>query len=133
MNLILLLGVCAAVLFVTDRVAKQLNNRSSMSDQQIWDLFLKDEGYDRKKALYLWYEIADVMKVSPGLLRPDDRLADHEPKGGGELTPYLDSLVVRATKHAALLDLPPDLNKIITVQQYIRAFHNAVETGERME
>jgi hypothetical protein len=126
-NLVVLIGASAVVLFVVSQVVRRFQQRLSISDQEIWEFFSREKKYNRENVLFLWHEIAQTMKTSSGLIRPDDTLRSLEPSGSGILTPYLDLLIGQAVRHAKSVEQPIDFEKILTVRDYIAAFHEAVE------
>jgi hypothetical protein len=57
------------------RRARYLADRETLSDDQIYTRFYADSGLEPRWWTEAWHEVAAILHVAPGLLRPDDPLA----------------------------------------------------------
>jgi hypothetical protein len=101
------------------QVAETFGSRVELSDDQIYDQFFADSGTAKSLVLDLWREVATILGVPAGRMRPTDRF-------GTELGPYgatsdrLDALAAAAQVRAAKRGAKVDLAKANTLGEYIR-------------
>lgn len=101
-----------------------LEGRESLSDDAIYARYYAEAQLPRTVVIQLWHEISQTLKVPASKLRPEDRF-------GKEIGAYwitsddLDVLAVKARERAKSLGLSVDLEKLNTVDAYIRSFARA--------
>lgn len=61
-----------------ERTSRQemLQDRADLSDDQIYQQFYLSSGIPKCKILDSWHDLADLLHVDSGRLRPDDRIID---------------------------------------------------------
>ncbi|PIT30445.1 hypothetical protein BGI37_00245 [Snodgrassella alvi] len=100
---------------------KLKDTRKYLSDQEIL-AFYTNSKLSEISILELWYEVATNFDVPPGYLRPEDRLAE---MGILQIVvdhPKLEDLTDIAIEREKVLNKPIDLERISTLDDYIKAF-----------
>jgi hypothetical protein len=103
------------------RAMAALNARESLSDDEVHRRYYASAGLQKDVVLELWHEVAVTLRVPPDKLRPEDRF-------GKEVGVYwitseaLDELASKGRKRGKASGLDVDLEKIGTVDGYIKTF-----------
>jgi hypothetical protein len=110
---------------------KNFSGRENLSLDQIFDLYFKSLDIPKIEFVELWNELADVLEIPAGLLRPEDRFsAELAPEKGNEWDDpigLIPSLIEKNCKKREGLP-PPDFKSIDTVSDYIRIIAQAMHT-----
>jgi hypothetical protein len=102
-------------------IAQTMTDRQELDDAAIYERFYRNSGLSPEVVTELWHEIADVLHLSPGKLRPTDRFG--RDIGQFLLTSdELDALSALAVRRAGGKQAAGDLSVIKTVDDYIRRF-----------
>lgn len=103
----------------TGRKAIKIREREDLDCDTLYSRYYADSGIPQEYMLELWYEVADALKVPPGLLRPDDKFGIDI--GVWTFTSEdLDYLGELAIKRARIVGVSIDLQIIKTVDDYVR-------------
>jgi len=100
---------------------KVLLAREALDDDAVYSRFYADTGLPKAEVLKSWHDIADTLRVPAERLRPNDRF-------GKDIGVYwitsdeLDELAAKGRKRAKELGLTVDLEKLSTVDEYVRCF-----------
>ena len=100
---------------------KVLLAREALDDDAVYSRFYANAGLPKAEVLRTWHDIADTLRVPAERLRPDDRF-------GKDVGVYwitsdeLDELAAKGRKRAKELGLTVDLEKLSTVDEYVRCF-----------
>lgn len=108
-------------MYLRGRERRVLTARRLLSDEEIYESYYCHSGLDGASVRALWHEIADVLKIAPGLLRPTDEFGKTFARTWFT-NDVLESLEVKAMARAKNLDRPVDLKQIRTMDNYVRAF-----------
>lgn len=106
------------------RALRALNGRESLGDDAIYARYYAEAQLPKALVLQLWHEVSETLKVPAAKLRPEDRF-------GKEVGTYwitsddLDVLAAKGRDRAKTLGLTVDLEKLSTVDAYIRCFAKA--------
>ncbi|WP_454726272.1 MULTISPECIES: hypothetical protein [Cupriavidus] len=102
------------------RTSMNLQERQILDDNALYSRYYADSGISQARVLELWHEVANALKVSPGLLRPEDRFG--KDIGAWSITSEdLDYLGQLAIKRAQVDGRSIDLQAIKSVDDYVRA------------
>jgi hypothetical protein len=128
-NLWIALG-CGLVFFAIAMLLRQrkikkannaLNNRESLTDEDIYMRFFASKGLEQSSVHELWHEIASILAVPPEKLRPTDLFG--KDVGAFFITSEeLDSLSQRASMRAKIQGRELNLSNIKTIGEYVEAF-----------
>ena len=100
---------------------RMLNERNSLSNEEIYDKFYSSSGLDKGLVIELWHEIAKALRVPAQKLIPTDAFG--KDVGAYWITSEsLDHLSELARKRSEMLGLSTDLSSIKTVDDYVKAF-----------
>lgn len=100
---------------------KNLLAREALDDEAVYSRFYASAGLPKTEILNIWHDVADTLRLPADRLRPDDRF-------GKEVGVYwitsddLDALAAKGRKRAKELGLTVDLEKLSTVDEYVRCF-----------
>jgi hypothetical protein len=118
-------GVGAALLggvyYLRYRESRALRRRPSLSYDAIYSTYYASSGLPKDEVIEIWGEIAKVLNVPEGKLRPDDRFAE-------DIARYLitseelDTLYECGRKRARELGFNINFPDIKTIDEYVRAF-----------
>jgi hypothetical protein len=103
------------------RSAAVLEARESLDDEAFYGRYYAESKLPKALVSELRHEVAETLKVPAAKLRPDDRF-------GRQIGTYwitsedLDVLAVKGRNRAKALGLTVDLQKLNTVDEYIRCF-----------
>jgi hypothetical protein len=98
---------------------ENLRSRPTLSNEQVFENFYGDSGFDKVKVIELWLEIAQTLNVPSGQLRPTDRF-------GEDIGRYLvtsdalDVLSHIAGQRLKAKGSSQDLQGIKTVDDYVK-------------
>lgn len=98
---------------------KKLLAREPLDDEAVYSRFYA--GLPKGEVLRTWHDVADTLRVPADRIRPEDRF-------GKEIGVYwitsddLDALASKGRKRAQELGLTVDLEKLSTVDEYVRCF-----------
>lgn len=98
-----------------------LESRESLDDERFYNQYYANSTLPKSLVVELRHEVADALKVPVQKLRPDDRF-------GKDIGTYwiisdnLDMLAVKGRNRAKALGRVVDLQKLNTVDDYIRCF-----------
>jgi hypothetical protein len=98
---------------------KKLLAREPLDDDTVYSRFYA--GLPKGEVLRTWHDVADTLRVPADRIRPEDRF-------GKEIGAYwitsdeLDALASKGRKRAKELGLTVDLQKLSTVDEYVRCF-----------
>ena len=97
-----------------------LQERQILDDGALYLRYYADSGISQARVLELWHEVASALRVSPGLLRPEDQFG--KDIGAWSITSEdLDYLSQLAIKRAKASGRSIDLQTIKSVDDYVRA------------
>jgi hypothetical protein len=132
-----LILTAAGGVFLWDRIPRnkkrdRFKDRENLSPEQIFDMFYRETGCPRELVMDLWNEVADVLEIEPGKLRPTDRF-DKELAAveGWEFDDDLTALSAAAMHGCQTKGLEKDLSTIQTLEDYIY-FFSSLERSERI-
>jgi len=100
---------------------KNLLEREPLDDDAVYSRFYASAGLPKAEVLNIWHDIADTLRVPADRIRPDDHF-------GKEIGVYwitsedLDVLAAKGRARAKKLGLAVDLEKLSTVDEYVRCF-----------
>jgi len=100
---------------------KNLLARDALDDEAVYSRFYASTGLPKAAVLEVWHDIADTLRVPADRLRPSDRF-------GKDIGVYwitsddLDALAAKGRKRAKERGLSVDLEKLATVDEYVRCF-----------
>jgi len=103
------------------RSAAALEGRESLDDEAFYGHYYAESKLPKTLVSELRHEVAETLKVPAAKLRPDDRF-------GKQIGTYwitsedLDVLAAKGRNRAKALGLSVDLQKLNTVDEYIRCF-----------
>lgn len=117
----------ASVVLAKQRSKRLLEDRATLSDEDIYRQYFAESGLPQPLVLELWREVADALHLPAGKLRPTDRFGQE--LGGYWITSDdLDALgqvvATRARRQGATLNLA----EIKTLDEYVRRL---VAIGQR--
>nr|DAP29575.1 MAG TPA: hypothetical protein [Inoviridae sp.] len=118
----LAVAIGTAWLHAKSRKAKsmKLQERHIMDDNALYLRYYADSGIPQARVQELWHEVANALRVSPGLLRPEEQLG--KDIGTWSITSEdLDYLSQLAIKRAKVDGKSIDLQAIKCVDDYVRA------------
>lgn len=96
-----------------------LQARQVLDDNALYSRYYADSGIPQARVLELWHEVASALRVSPGLLRPEDQFG--KDIGAWSITSEdLDYLGQLAIKRAKVDGKSIDLQAIKSVDDYVR-------------
>jgi hypothetical protein len=125
-----ILGLCvvfAAVLFWNfiprRRRLRRFEGRDNLSLDEIYNQFFASTNLPKRLVLELWNEIAALLHVPPGKLRPLDRF-DEELSSikGWELDDETFELHWAAQQRLKKLSVDVDISSIVTLRDYVEFF-----------
>lgn len=94
--------------------------REILDENALYSRFYADSGISQARVLELWHEVASALRVSAGLLRPEDQFG--KDIGAWSITSEdLDYLGQLAIKRAKREGRSIDLQAIKSVDDYVRA------------
>jgi hypothetical protein len=105
------------------RALAAIEYRGSLDDDAFYARYYGDSKLPKGLALQLLHEVAETLKIQATKVRPDDRF-------GKEIGNYwitsedLDVLAAKGRERAKTLGAVVDLQKLSTVDEYIRCFAN---------
>lgn len=100
---------------------KTLLAREALDDDAVYSRFYASTALSKAEVQKVWHDIADTLRVPADRIRPDDRF-------GKEIGVYwitsddLDALAAKGRERAKKLGLTVDLEKLSTVDEYVRCF-----------
>jgi len=100
---------------------KNMLAREPLDDDAVYSRFYASAGLPKAEVLNVWHDIADTLRVPADRIRPDDHF-------GKEIGVYwitsedLDVLAAKGRERAKKLGLTVDLEKLSTVDEYVRCF-----------
>lgn len=127
-------GIAAVALAVTRFVVRGQQQRAiarereAMSTEEIYRAWYQSRDVRKDTFAELWTEVAECLRQSPGLLRPQDRFGEDVGRAW-ITTDELDELRAKAVRRAEALGVKLDLSKIRTVDDYILTLSNKVGAG----
>lgn len=104
----------------------KLQERQILDDGVLYSRYYAESGIPQASVMELWYEVANALKVPPGMLRPEDEFG--KDIGIWSITSEdLDYLGQLAIKRAKTDGRSIDLQAIKSVDDYVRTlrFGNA--------
>ena len=102
---------------------ERLENRCSMTGDQIYDRFFASRGFPKELVLELWDEIATVVQLPAGLLRPTDRFDEElAPLEGADLWYDYASVHAVAERRMDKCGFTGGSSQIKSVGDYIEFF-----------
>lgn len=119
----ILAGIFSALAFRFYKKAslrKLFFERDFLSESQIFD-FYRDENFDKEKVLFLWKEVAEILNLPYGSLRPSDRFG-RELNGSWLVDNEIDEISDIALNRLAKYGVYENLEKIASLDDYIRKF-----------
>jgi hypothetical protein len=111
----------ASFVFARQRGMRFFEERSPLSDDEIYRQYFAESGFPQPLVLELWHEVADGLHLPAGKLRPTDRF-------GQELAGYwitsdeLDGLAQIAAARARRQGFTLNLAEVKTLDEYVRRF-----------
>lgn len=105
---------------------KRLSNREDIPMDAIYGRFFSGTNFRKDLVLELWNEVATLLRVPPGKLRPLDRFDKELAPGGVWLRLDDDSVEVNLAARSRLrkIGAKTDLSAIQTLRDYIELFCN---------
>lgn len=103
---------------------KILLAREALDDDKLYSMFYSSSGLEKSNVLRAWHDVASALHVPADRLRPSDRF-------GKEVGRYwitsdeLDALAAHAQELSVERGLTVDLEKISTVDEFVRQFARA--------
>lgn len=102
------------------RTSMSFQEREILDENALYSRFYADSGISQARVLELWHEVASALRVSAGLLRPEDQFG--KDIGAWSITSEdLDYLGQLAIKRAKREGRSIDLQAIKSVDDYVRA------------
>jgi len=103
----------------TRKQAMKIHDRPILDNDTLYSRHYAESDIPRALVSELWHEVANALKVAPGLLRPDDQFG--KDIGVSTFTSEdLDYLGQLALKRAKIAGRSIDLQAIKTVDDYVR-------------
>ena len=117
------IGIIACILYANILKRKRCNNilngREELTDENIYEKYYSASNLSREHVYELWHEIASVMGVLPGKIRPTDRIGKDIGRDVWLTTEKVDVLSSIALDRLKKYDHEVDISEIYTVDDYI--------------
>ena len=99
-----------------------LQKRQLLTDDEIYHGFYASRGIDKKHVLELWHEIANVLEIKAGYMRPDDKFGKDIGLPIFGINDALDELGNIALHRAEKQGISVNPPSIATVDDYVKHF-----------
>jgi len=108
---------------------RRFENREAMPVGEIYERFYASAGLEKAKVLKYWAEVADLLRLDPGRLRPSDRFdGELSPVKGAELGDEIEELSEHFASLCERESVGADFAKIKTLDDLIRTFSQKVNS-----
>ena len=129
-GLLIIVGVMVVLFLLkiirTKEASSRFGDRAKLGSSEIWNTYYSSANINETAVTEIWREISETLKIAPDIMRPADKLKDYQFSPDGILSPDLDLLSKKAAERLRQLGINADLEKVITVDDYVRLFGSKV-------